>query len=226
MKKMYCFVPNFSKIGEFNGHCTIEEIADEPSFFSSSFEFVEKYAGPLTRRILDAMESSVDEFWSNKADNEHLVIDTRVQRLMPGMYPSIPGWHCDNVKRESYYDQPDLDQMQFKPSHVLGLVSTHEECVSTPEFVVSEHQIPVDYESDYAVWKQVHDYIESNRHCIQKAVDGELYAFSQSTIHRTMPARYRGWRLFFRMSILDRPPIGNKMVDTHQVYILSESCGW
>lgn len=226
MEKMYSFVPNFLNIGEFNGSCTIEEIADEPSFFSSSLEFVTKHAGPLTKRILSAMESSVNKFWEYRGENEHLVIDTRVQRLMPGMYPSIPGWHCDNVKRESYYSQPDLSKMTEELSHVLGVISTHEEGVSSPEFIVSSHTIPVNYDSDDAVWKQVHNYIERSKHCVQKALDGGLYAFSQSTIHRAMPARYRGWRLFFRMSVLCTPPIGNKLTNSHQVYILSESCGW
>lgn len=56
-----------------------------------SFDDAWKYGGPITRAALEAMNL--------RRDHKYIVVDTKVCYLMPGMYPSIPGWHTDGVPR-------------------------------------------------------------------------------------------------------------------------------
>jgi hypothetical protein len=34
-----------------------------------------------------------------RGDYDHIVVDTKVHMLAPGMFPAIPGWHTDGVPR-------------------------------------------------------------------------------------------------------------------------------
>ena len=54
--------------------------------------------------------------------------------------------------------------------------------------------------------------------------DGAILLFSGQTLHRATPALQRGWRFFFRASMMQHPP-ATKIRRQTQVYT-SESTGW
>lgn len=56
-----------------------------------SLEDAARYGGRITREALGAMNFH--------GDRKYIVVDTKVHFLLPGMYPSIPGWHTDGVPR-------------------------------------------------------------------------------------------------------------------------------
>lgn len=180
--------------------------------------------GPLVQSILNCINLSQQDFVAAFEESLTPVIDVRVQRLMPGMYPSIPGWHCDSVPRATYTSQPDFKLLHPHSFHLTCLLSTSEN-VSNTEFL--DEEISVEFDEDSAIWRQLHIAIE-NAGPLKKVVaaPGRVYKFDSLTPHRTMPCVERGWRLFFRLSMYHNPPIVNKVPAAQQVYLLSEENGW
>ncbi len=154
------------------------------------------------------------------------VCDVRVQRLMPGMFPSIPGWHCDDVPRNGYHSQPDLGAARNGVGHVVGTLSSSGEGVSRTEFVAEEMASfrPI---TDEPVWRQLHRHVEEGEPATWRAPDGWWVPITWRTPHRATPAVRRGFRIFFRMSMRPRPAHDEPQDRTvEQVYLLTEENGW
>lgn len=205
----------------------ISALAAEPSLFSATVEFALQSGGPVTRKIVEHLKDKPAVIRAIDA-GLHPVIDVRVQRLMPGMYPSIPGWHCDAVPRGDYHAQPDFSKIHPDAVHFTTLVSTAEDGVSATEFLGTP--IEVEFEDHLPVWQQLHRHIEARKdaeqHVIWRARNGEVFQFETLVPHRTTPTTTRGWRLFFRMSLYHNPPLMNGVPSQQQVYLLSEDNGW
>jgi hypothetical protein len=140
---------------------------------------------------------------------------------MHGFYPSIPGWHCDDIPRGTKYAQPDLDKRNGGVIHFCCLISDHPE-VSNTEYINEQLQIDVDPAN---VWSSVDRLINSHgARCVEVAKPGEIIRFTQSTLHRATPCKVPGWRLFFRLSITHRKPV-NVLRNQVQVYV-PENTGW
>ena len=211
------FKPISQVVGVMPPTASVEQIEKEVMLRSASPEFAREHGGVLTNRVLDVIESRY-RFEYHK----HYVIDTKSVMLMPGMYPAIPGWHCDGVIRNHQFAQPDLTKLNPSFKYCTVLVSSHHEGVSNTEFMQDTLVIPCDEER---VWSSVNEYIESlqnkNTFSIQ---DGDILEFSQATLHRTQPAFNQGWRFFFRLSEYHMPPV-NKIRHQVQVYA-SPASGW
>lgn len=95
----------------------IPAFAAEPSLFSMSVDMALESCGGLTRRILHHMPWECDDYKEAEAAGLQPVIDVRIHRLMPGMYPAIPGWHCDRVPRANYHSQPDFREVHPLAHH-------------------------------------------------------------------------------------------------------------
>jgi hypothetical protein len=78
------------KVGLFAIDVDNSEIKKEPMFFNSDFDYAYLNGGKITRSFLD----NLPDGW--RID---VVFDSRIHMLMPGWYPSIPGWHHDDVPR-------------------------------------------------------------------------------------------------------------------------------
>lgn len=224
----------------FKGPFKIEELAEESSLHSVSLEWINKNGSPLIKEITQIAyahlmkESNLMLLFPPYNKQLHLVVDVRIQRLMPGMYPSIPGWHCDAVPRNDYFAQPDLTKLDTKIKHLTLTLSTEKDGVSNTEFV--NEGIPFEYKPEdrsMSVWQQVHRrvFYEANLNTVLplrtiKVPDNKLAIFSQDTIHRASPCHKRGWRMFYRMAMMDKPALNTGLVREQQVYILSEENGW
>lgn len=214
MIKDVIFKPNIETVGYVTPTASIESIENEPMLFSASIRFAQERGGPLTKSMLDIILPRLDE-------HKNYVIDTKSVMLMPGMYPSIPGWHCDGVIRNDKFSQPDITKLK-DTKHWTGLVSSNPNGTSNTEFLTESWAIPCEQDR---VWGSVNDYLE----LMQKlktltAKDGEILEFTQPTLHRAMPTTNNGWRFFFRLSEYHMPPM-NKMRHQVQVYA-SPSSGW
>ena len=132
--------------------------------FGADLTFARKEGGAINNHALDTLENSaLFRSWKERLDagllpNTSIVIDSRVNMLMPGMYPSIPGWHGDDVPRGVKYAQPDLNGVDPNGFvHFMVLFSDNEAPVSATEFVVEPITLEVDPDN---VWQSVNAGVE------------------------------------------------------------------
>lgn len=189
---IFRFTPDVRHVYSMDGSASVEEIAAEPMLFSADLVFALKNGGPLTKKALYALcECGVPQ--------SNLIIDTKSVMLMPGMYPAIPGWHCDNVLRRSNNGQPDLESLNSNIyNYSVSLSSSQTGGVSRTEFLLNDAELEI---NENRVWQSVDSAVNDNfPNNILSVPDGNVMRFSQPTIHRATPATEKGWRFFFRAS--------------------------
>ena len=210
----------FPKIGA-------EILAKEASLHSCSPVGVRSIGGNLSKIALGHVEQHyASEIRRAEKAGLSAVIDVRVQRLMPGMYPSIPGWHCDAVPRNSYHGQPDFELINPAAFHVAVLLSSEPCGVSSTQYVNQHMQFKLWKGAERTLYSQLHDEVERCKPEVFNAKDGEFVKFTPHTVHRATPVVRRGWRMFFRYSMYHKPPIANEIPQQQQVYLISEANGW
>lgn len=224
---LYTFTPSFDWVASVQPTASIADLEKERGVYSATPWFVRENCGDIARGFLAAVPDSY------YAEAERLKLypncDVRIHRLYPGDFPAYPGWHCDGEYRETYFSQPDLDRIKVS-KHITGCVSSHEAGVSCCQYLDEPFSCEVKEPSqDVTLWGQVDEALSKRAHKkIADSRDGQLIQFDSWTLHRAMPARIRGWRLFFRMSMWHRPNLGNggMLTKQEQVYKLWEGSGW
>lgn len=216
-----CFVPKYRKVAQLSSTFSQEDIKQEPMLFSCDYSFARSYGGDLTNLILDQLLSD-PKFCTDLYENPHkLVIDTRVNMLTRGIYPSIPGWHCDDVPRQSRLNQPDFTQISEGMAHYIVVLSDKPN-ISGTEFITSTHTFKLDPKN---VWFSLNKSVNKAKIQTRKLVSGEVLEFNPLAIHRATPAKHYGWRLFFRASFTYRKPV-NEIRNQTQVYCDVKNAGW
>lgn len=231
---MYEFAPDFKTIGTIAGTATIAELANETGMYSASLPFLRRNGGPIVQRILDAIPPE----WYQLCQDLGMFPngDVRIHRLYPGDFPAYPGWHCDGEYRETYFSQPDLDKIPLS-KHIICCVSSDADGVSNPEFLLDPITVPVDMsrwnlrvtEQQHTLWAVAHKAVEANPNLRRVSIpDGHITEFGCRSLHRVMPARIRGWRLFFRLSMWHKPNLGDGgcLTRQEQVYQVIGNHGW
>lgn len=221
----YTFTPNIKTVKELDGmelYLDTKYVKNEPMIYSGSPDFAHKNGGPITKRILSDLLShtmfiAVQTF---APDNFSTVIDTRVTMTMPGMYPSIPGWHGDDIPRSKTTGQPVLHGVNPLVQHFMVLLSDQTEPVSCTEFVSEEFEVDVDLAN---VWNSVDRAVNENKPKTSFLKQGEIIRFNQEAIHRASPTKTAGWRYFFRASITHRKPADEIR---NQVQVYASENGW
>lgn len=223
----YHFKPKFEVAANFPGLVSIQDLENEVGVYSATLEFVRENCGPIANQILD----HIPNWYYQKAKNLGLYvnIDVRIHRLYPGNYPAYPGWHCDGEYRETYFGQPDMFRIPVH-NHLIATVSSHQGGVSNTQFLDEEFECDIEKaDSEQTLWGQVHKLVESKGdHKLYDTKDGDLMSFDSWTLHRAMPTRIRGWRLFFRMSMWHKPNLDNqgKISKQEHIYVVNEGYGW
>jgi hypothetical protein len=220
------FSPRFEILSTVSPTASIADLELERGVYSATPRFVAENCGDISRALLKAVPDSY------YAEAERLGLypncDVRIHRLYPGDYPAYPGWHCDGEYRETYFSQPDLDRINVS-HHITATVSSHEGGVSNTQFLNEPFACEVDPAIDVALWGQVHRQLEKKPNKILwDTSDGQLVHFDARTLHRAMPTKVRGWRLFFRMSMWHKPNLGDggMLTKQEQVYKVVEGSGW
>ena len=114
---------------------------------------------------------------------------------------------------------------------ILGQRPLTMEMIS-PEFLDEDVTLKLNPAADHNLWGQAHKEIEKIKK--QKPLktsfikEGDLILFNPWTLHRVSPTNHRGWRIFFRMSMWDKPNLGDGGMITkqEQVYKVVEGDGW
>lgn len=220
---LFTFTPQIEVLMGLRGSAPVQAIESEPMLFSASPEFAAQNGGVITQRVMKNIMSEVRQL-AETADPKYkyLVIDTRSHMLMPGMYPAIPGWHCDCVPRSTYTAQPDLDKSSCDQLNFCVLIGSEPDIAPT-DFLVSPISL---YYDPARVWSSISDGLELIKDTlnISPALQGSVLMFNGQTLHRATPAISRGWRFFFRCSTMQHPP-QNKIRHQVQVYTTG-SAGW
>lgn len=205
----------------------IESLSKEPSLLSCSPIGVRALGGMLSKIALAHVEEHyASEIRRGEKAGLSSVVDCRVQRLMPGQFPSIPGWHCDAVPRNGYHGQPDFELVNPAAFHVAVLLSTEPCGVSNTQYVDQHAVFKLWHSPGRSVYHELHDEVEKLKPDVLHVKDGEFVKYSPHTVHRAMPTARRGWRMFFRYSMYHKPPVLNEVPNVQQVYQLSEANGW
>lgn len=222
----YSFKPNLKIVGAFYGKASVQDLSEEVGVYSASPEFVREHCGPIAKSMLDA----VPQWYYEEARELGLYpnVDVRIHRLYPGNFPAYPGWHCDGEYRETYFAQPDMHKIKVH-HHLTGTVSTEDVGISCTEFLIEPVECDIaGSDSENTFWGQVDASVNEKVRRFCFIPDGNLALFDSWTLHRCAPARSRGWRLFFRMSMWHKPYLGRegKISKQEQVYLVKEGVGW
>lgn len=214
------FNKDVCSLGEFavsNDSIWSESLRTLPQFFRATPEFVWRLGGPIYRKFLSAIQFS-GEF-------KYISIDSRVHMLMPGWYPCIPGWHCDDFYRPNG-QQPDLVNVPPMVHYAMVLGST-----AFTEFISKPIELPSPdtFNSDRPLYAHYNEYIEQLKQFKLATIhvkSGEIIRFTGLDFHRGTAATNSSWRLFVRATESDIQEPYNELRTQTQVYMPSPFEGW
>jgi hypothetical protein len=218
----HTFVPDVRVVGRIEPVVAMETIIAEPMLWGASWEFSREHGGPLTQRVLDALEPELPEMQAiARPHGRYLNIDTESQDLIEGQYPSIPGWHCDAMSVRRPNDGEAEAQIARDTIVYTCFLSTEPQGVSQTLFAAEPLTLEVD--TDH-VWNSVHRGAERFLLHREKGRDGDVIRFDGNTLHRSSECHRTGWRYWFRLTIYPKPP-KNIIKNRVQVYTPIESRG-
>ena len=222
----------------FNSHFTLGEmfadfpqeiVKNEPMLFNCDIQTALELGGPITKSFIHAIRSQKPLKGTSTLRIDPDVIDTRVHMLMPGWYPSIPGWHHDDIPRTRSDGQPNYEDPNVsKTYHCMGLVNGKiaptqfavNECMELKEVLPGEGNV-------YKIW---HDEVE------KQIADGEtkrwhapsnrVIWFDATAMHQGVAAVGNGWRWFGRASWNTTRKPTNEIRRQVQVYLQNPMEGW
>lgn len=192
-----------------------EDIRDYPQIYRGSPKFVKS----LKHKQLNLIVEAALGWLSPK--HSYVSIDTRLSMLMTGMYPCIPGWHCDDFYRPDN-GQPILLEAPEVEHVMLVCGSTN----SLTSFVAEPISVPITTDKSVNLYADLHKKIEFLKPTVISVSPNTLYKFNQLTIHRGEPAAYNGWRYFFRITASNHHKPVNEVRTQSQVYLVDPFKGW
>lgn len=198
---------------------TQKEIKNEPMFFNCDLDFAWKHGGPITRNFLTKLSE-------NKIPS-NTVFDSRSHMLMKGWFPAIPGYHHDDVPRNTVNGQPNYIDPEYKANHAMALINGG---ICPTEFAIGK--IELEIPENEIIYKKWHQDIEAclNDDSMQSefAESNRIIYFDWQTFHQATRAIADGWRWFGRASWnTDRSKkITNEIRNQVQVYLEHPMEGW
>lgn len=207
------FSPNIKTVA-FLSEYSMLDIRDEPMLFSCDLKHCHKLGGKITKEFL-ALVSRHSDFFHDVPSDLNIVFDCRTTLTMPGMYPSIPGWHCDDFNRGEKYGQPRLADRDKRIRHTTAIVGEGNG-ISKTEFITQPVTISV---NPAEVWHSLDKAINKLPQLARRSLKNrEIITFSQDSIHRAAECTEAGWRWFGRLSLTYRKP-WNELRTQTQVYV-------
>ncbi len=186
--------------------------------FACDVNYAYKNGGPITRRFISEFP---EDFFNRK-----VIIDSKVNMLMEGWYPAIPGFHIDDIPRSRSDGQPNYLNPEYRSKHVAAVVG---DCSLTSFILGTSIEVSdVDVgQKVYAKWnKEIRAQVENGTVEERSIGEGELVEFGWGDFHKANPATKRGWRLFIRASKDTARPIFNEKRTQVQVYLPCINAGW
>lgn len=187
---MYKFNSQIKERGVFPSDYPQEVIKNEPMFFNASLDFAYEHGGEITRDFILNLPN--DWYY------DFPVVDSRVHMLMPGWFPCIPGYHHDDVPRNTSNGQPNYDNPEYYSQHLMGLVNGE---ICPTVFALGEHSLPKAEGIIYKNWHPlVEQQIKDGTLSEYEAPSGKYIQFDWQSMHTGQRAKGNGWRWFIRLS--------------------------
>lgn len=169
-----------------------------------SLEDAARYGGPITRAALGLVRLN--------GERKYVTVDTKVNLLLPGFIPAIPGWHTDGVPRGTTLNPGGKGEPKISaqangdvPSSFYHLLVTGHH--SQTQFLPQPLQLEV--EDSAALYENMTRSIDRifGRSIevpeVYKAPSCEMVEWDWWNIHRAVPANARGWRYLIRVTESD-----------------------
>lgn len=183
-----------------------------PQFFRASPELIADTSGVLAEALAPMLEP---------CGFKYVTVDSRLHMLMKGMYPAIPGWHCDDFWRPT--GQPDL--WGLPPQSHLAVVWDFG-AQSFTDFAMEPLQTMIDDDSPTPFYGQVSERLHGRKIIRRQVAHGELWQFRGLDLHRAMPATANGWRYFIRATHSNHWEPKDEIRTQTQVYMTEPFIGW
>ena len=213
------FIPKIEHIKSFDLPEDEKFIKEFPSLYRSDIDF----AMNLCKN--DESLGFFEEISKISSEFKYCSIDTRISMLMPGWFPCIPGWHCDDFYRPN--GQPAISRCEAESpmEHYLFQLGNccHTAFIDEIIDLPSENDLDLSETSLYGHYAKMIDRINPR---VIFANTNTLIKFSQTTLHRGSFATVRGWRLFCRITYSNSRLPKNEERRQSQVYIPSIDAGW
>ncbi len=195
-------------------------IKNETMFFNSDLEFAYKNGNDITRSFINSLPPD----WTSC----NPVLDSRVHMLMNGWFPCIPGWHHDDVPRNTPTGQPNYIDPEYRSEHLCCLVNAE---ICPTNFLIGDIDVsdPDHNSIQYNIWDNEIQKLRTEKELnIIEAKSGELIQFDCDTFHTGTRAVKDGWRWFIRLSrnTERQKSITNEIRRQVQVYIDPMKAGW
>lgn len=208
-------LPRFGAIVPWAASVATDDVRRAPMLFRADVDFAYRVGGPVMRAFLDDL--------AFVRPGKYVSIDSRAHMLMPGMWPCIPGWHCDDFFRDES-GQPNLAAHvdgRTWCEHVAMLLGDD---VSLTQWETARREFwPPNRGTVYAA---LNAELERVNPPTRACAIGEPVRFDGLTIHRGMPATRVGWRLFIRATASDHHEPKNEVRAQTQVYLQDVGAGW
>lgn len=194
------------------------DIWEEKSMYRCSPTFVlmqeEKLARRACSHVLQYYKADIERA---EKDGLSAIVDTSVQKLLPGQFAESPGWHCDGVPRHPYDGRLQFSAINNNAFSVMVSLSSEPMGVAHTEFVVDAIKPKVWDKEDF--YRDLNDQVERISPKVATISDGQFTKYTPKSIHRAVSTHRRGWRFWFRFSMCFKPPISNTMGLPQQVYV-------
>jgi hypothetical protein len=202
-----------------------------PQFWRAGLDMACRLSPYPIRRFID---EALDDVGRNHGWL-HASIDSRTHLLMPGMYPCIPGWHCDDFYRpDSAKGQPDLVNVAEKAPSVHYAMVLDVGTGSLTEFL-TRPMVDPGYDAclfgrqphdPATLYAKAHEWIEREKEPRRAVESGEVVRFDPLAFHRGMPATGQGWRHFVRLTLSNHYGPKDEVRTQTQVYLVDPFGGW
>ena len=158
-------------------------------------------------------------------------IDVKIHMLMPGQYPCIPNWHCDNVPRNEMkaleYSKVNVDPLDDMFIWISN--GPHTEFLAE-DIPVKNMELPKDH-GDLSKYMSELKGIEkgSDKQIFRSLPEQQWARFNQLAPHRGVASTHHQWRIFVRATpshIYPQRSIVSKVRRHSQVYLNAEEFTW
>ena len=181
----------------------VGELKSTFGLWNASLDDAVRYGGPVTRDALQAMNL--------RHDRKHVVVDTKVHMLLPGMSPANGGWHTDGAPRDASKSAqgtglPDIQAQEddSRPNRYHLLV-TGSGCL--PRFLARPIEVPLPSAPSSDLYTIMSDFVaaevERTPSLSIPVPSCTVVEFDWWDIHTGVVARASEWRFLVRVCETD-----------------------
>ncbi len=196
----------------------VPDSKDCPQIYRGSLEFSLEHGSEKFKEML----FQISKLFENDGF-KYTSVDTRTHMLMTGMYPCIPGWHCDDFYRPDN-KQPDLINVEKEApqKHYLVMLGdcSRTEFLENDLLACNPSELPKENPMYFYYDKFIEEEISRMEVKITKFVEpNKIYSFGPLAFHRGSAAKENGWRTFIRVTRSNHREPKNELRYQSNVYV-------